>query len=155
MQRDEVEAIGLAGGEPAAQLVLALPDEVVVLRERVEELERRSGVNSSNSSMPPSSDPLASRAERRRAAREAYKRSMRKFGGQPGHQGKTLEMVAPERLDKRVEHLPDCCGCGHVFDGSEEQVDDPVCHQQFELPLIRPLVFEHARLRLRCPACHT
>jgi hypothetical protein len=62
-------------------------------------------------------------------------------------------MVAPELLDKRVEHLPDCCGCGHVFDGSEEQVDDPVCHQQFELPLIRPLVFEHARLRLRCPAC--
>ena len=36
---------------------------------------------------PPSSDPPKSRAERRRAAREAYKRSMRKSGGQPGHEG--------------------------------------------------------------------
>jgi hypothetical protein len=84
-------------------------------------------------------------------AREAYKRSIRKAGGQPGHQGKTRELVGPERLDKGVLHLPGCCGCGHVFDGSEERVGDPVCHQQFELPVIRPLVFEHARLRLRLP----
>ena len=56
-------------------------------------------------------------------------------------------------MNERREHLPDCCGCGHVFDGSEERVGDPVCHQQFELPVIVPLVFEHARVRLRCPAC--
>ena len=78
---------------------------------------------------------------------------MRKSGGQPGHEGKTRELVAPGRVDERVEHLPDCCGCGHEFDGSEERVGDPVCHQQWELPAVRPLVFEHARLRLRCPAC--
>jgi hypothetical protein len=76
---------------------------------------------------------------------------MRKAGGQPGHQGKSRELVGPKRLDKGVLHLPGCCGCGHVFDGSEERVGDPVCHQQFELPVIRPLVFEHARLRLRLP----
>lgn len=52
-----------------------------------------------------------------------------------------------------MEHLPDACDCGHVFDGSEEQVGDPVVHQQYELPVIVPLVFEHARLRLLCPAC--
>ena len=56
-------------------------------------------------------------------------------------------------VDDCREHLPDCCGCGHVFDGSEERVGDPVRHQQFELPVVRPLVFEHARVRLRCPAC--
>ena len=56
-------------------------------------------------------------------------------------------------MNKRVEHLPDCCGCGLVFDGGEERVGDPVCHQQYELPVIVPLVFEHARVRLRCPAC--
>jgi len=134
-------------------VVRALIDEVVVLRERVEELERRVGQNSGNSDNPPSSDRPAPRAERRRAAREAYKRSMRKSGGQPGHQGKTREMVAPERVDKHFEHLPDCCDCGHVFDGSEERVGDPVCHQQFELALVRPLVFEQQRVRLRCPAC--
>jgi transposase len=136
-------------------VVRALIDEVVVLRERVEELERRVGQNSGNSDNPPSSDRPAPRAERRRAAREAYKRSMRKSGGQSGHQGKTRERVAPERVDKHFEHLPDCCDCGHVFDGSEERVGDPVCHQQFELPPVRPLVFEQQRVRLLCPACAT
>jgi transposase len=153
MRREEVEAIALAGGEPARELLIALADQVAVLLERVEELERRDKRDSSNSSNPPSSDPPKSRAERRRAAREAYKRSMRKSGGQPGHEGKARELVAPERVDDCREHLPDCCGCGHVFDGSEERVGDPVRHQQFELPVVRPLVFEHARVRLRCPAC--
>jgi len=153
MRREEVEAVGVAGGEPAGRLVLSLLDEVVQLRARVEEFERRVGQNSGNSDLPPSSDLPKSRAERRRAAREAYKRSMRKSGGQPGHQGKTRELVAPERLDDRVAHLPDACDCGHVFDGSEQPVGDPVVHQQYELPVIVPLVVEHARVRLLCPAC--
>jgi transposase len=153
MRREEVEAIALAGGEPARELVLALLDRVVAHEVRLEELEGRVGRDSSNSDSPPSSDPPKSRAERRRKAREAYKRSMRKSGGQPGHQGKTRELVAPERLDDHVEHLPDACDCGHVFDGSEQRVGDPVVHQQYELPVIAPLVFEHARLRLLCPAC--
>jgi transposase len=153
MRREEVEAVAVAGGEPARELVLALLDRVAAQELRLEELERRVGRNSGNSDMPPSSDPPKSRAERRRAAREAYKRSMRKSGGQPGHQGKTREMVAPERLDDRVEHLPDACDCGRVFDGGEERLGDPVVHQQFELPVIVPLVFEHARVRLLCPAC--
>ncbi len=153
MRGEEIEAVVRAGGEPACEVVRALIDEVVVLRERVEELERRVGQNSGNSDNPPGSDRPASRAERRRAAKEAYKRSMRKSGGQPGHQGKTRELVARTRIDKHVEHLPDRCDCGHVFDGSEERVGDPVSHQQFELPVIRPLVFEHLRLRLCCPVC--
>jgi transposase len=78
---------------------------------------------------------------------------MRKFGGQPGHEGKTRELVTPGRVDERVEHLPDCCGCGHEFDGSEQRVGDPVIHQQWELPVIGPLVFEHQRLRQACPGC--
>jgi transposase len=154
--REEIEAVALAGGEPARQLVISLLDqvaEIVVLRERIDELERQINRDSGNSSMPPSSDPPKSRAERRRLAREAYKRSMRNTGGQPGHEGKTRELAAPERVDRRFEHVPERCGCGHIFDGGEEPVGDPVCHQQYELPVVRPLVFEHARLRLRCPGC--
>jgi transposase len=144
--REDVEALHAQGVDALLAVIRRFED-------RIEELERKVNRDSGNSSLPPSSDPPASRAERRRAAREAYKRSMRKSGGQPGHQGKSRELVAPERLDGRVGHLPDRCGCGREFDGSEERVGDPVCHQQFELPVIVPLVFEHARLRLRCPAC--
>ena len=156
MRREELEAIASAGGEPARELMISLLDQVAeigVLRERIGELERRAGRDSQNSSMAPSSDRPRSRAERRAAAREAYKRSMRKSGGQPGHEGKTRELAAPERVDERLVHLPDCCGCGHEFDGAERQVGDPVVHQQWELPVIRPLVFEHSRLRLACPRC--
>jgi transposase len=84
-----------------------------------DELERQVDRDSANSSNPPSSDAPKSRAERRRLAREAYKRSMRKSGGQPGHEGKTrdYEMVAPQRIDERRVHLPQRCDCGHEFDG--------------------------------------
>jgi transposase len=139
--------------EELVGLVAGLRAENAALRDRIEELERQVNRNSGNSSMPPSSDPPLSRAERRRRAREAYKRSMRQTGGQPGHQGKAREMVAPERVERRFEHLPERCGCGHLFAGGEERIGEPVVHQQYELPPVRPLVFEHARVRLVCPAC--
>ena len=145
-------AEGLSREELAA-LVVELRVENAALRKRVEELERQVNRNSGNSSMPPSQEPPLSRAERRRQAREAYKRSMRQTGGQPGHQGKSRELVERERVNRRLEHLPERCGCGHRFAGSEPRIGDPVVHQQYELPPVRPLVFEHARLRLECPAC--
>jgi transposase len=131
-----------------------LREENAALRERIEELERRLNRDSRNSSQPPSQDLPKSRAERRREAREKLKElSKRKPGGQPGHEGKHREMAARERVDHRSRHLPDACSCGHRFSGSEERVDDPVVHQQWELPSIRPLVFEYELLRLRCPCC--
>lgn len=167
MRRDEAEAIALAGGQPARALVAELIEQlealtgqvgagieqVATLAAEVEELKRIVDRDSQNSSSPPSSDPPKSRAERRRLAREAYKRSMRKSGGQPGHEGKTRELAAPERVDERRVHLPERCACGHCFDGSEQPIGDPVTHQQYELPVIRPLVIEHSRVRLGCPQC--
>lgn len=79
---------------------------------------------------------------------------MRKSGGQPGHEGKTREMASGERVDERFAHAPrSCSGCGHAFSGAEAPVGDPVVYQQWELPPVRALVFEHSRLRLRCAGC--
>lgn len=147
MKREEFDAIDAEGGMDALFALFA------AMQERIEELERQVSRSSSNSSMPPSSDPPKSRAERRAAAREAYKRSMRNSGGQPGHEGKTREMAAPERVDKRFEQLPGRCECGHAFTGSEERLGDPLVHQVWELPPIRPLIFEHRLHRLACPGC--
>ena len=128
--------------------------ENAVLREEIEELKRRLSQNSSNSSRPPSCDPPLSRAERRRRAREKAKQlSQRKPGAQPGHEGKHRPMVAAQRLDRRTEHLPERCCCGHAFDGSEQRVGDPLFHQRWELPPMRPLVFQYDLIRLRCPCC--
>jgi transposase len=127
-----------------------------VLMRRIEELERESNRTSRNSSLPPSSDPPKTRAERRREAREKLKRmsrEQRKPGGQPGHEGKHRALVGPERVDRQTEHLPEACGCGHCFDGSEQRVGEPVIHQQWELPPVSPLVFQYDLIRLRCPCC--
>ena len=163
MQREEAEAVALAGGEPARELVLALLEQVeripelqnrvVELAGRIEELERQINRNSGNSSMPPSSDPPMTRQERRAEARRRAKESLRRQGGQPGHEGRSREMAPPERVDEIFEHLPVSCDCGHAFDGSEERLGKPLAHQVWELPPIAPLIAEHRRHRLLCPAC--
>ncbi len=153
MRREQAEALALAGGEPARALVAELVEQMAALRAEVEELKRVAGRGSHNSSMPPSSDPPRTRAERRAAAREQFKRSSRKPGAQPGHDGKTRELAAPERVDRRFDHLPAGCSCGHRFDGSEPRLGAPLTHQKWELPHISPLIFEHRLHRLACPGC--
>ncbi|MGH8302260.1 MAG: IS66 family transposase [Steroidobacteraceae bacterium] len=146
--------------ELRAQVAL-LREENVALRARVveqdaaiEELTRKVNRDSRNSSQSPSQDSPKSRAERRREARaKVTELSKRKPGGQPGHEGKHREMTPSERVDHRSAHLPQECPCGHRFTGAEERVDDPVIHQQWELPPIRPLIFQYELLRLRCPCC--
>jgi len=103
--------------------------------------------------LPPSRDSPLTRQQRRALARERAKASLRKPGGQPGHEGKTRELAAPERITQGFDHLPGCCGCGHRFDGQEQRLGEPVVHQKWELPPIEPLIFEHRLWRLRCPGC--
>lgn len=137
------------------ELVLGLLAEVQALRERVDEHDRLLRQDSTNSSKAPSNDPPLTRQQRRALARERAKKDLqrRKAGGQPGHEGKTRELAAPEQIDHSFDHLPVRCGCGHRFDGSEERVGDPACHQKWELPEIVPLIFEHRLHRLLCPEC--
>jgi transposase len=110
-------------------LVAELRAENAVLRERVEELERRVNRDSRYSSQPPSFDPPKSGAERRREAREKLEElSRRKPGGQPGHEGSYRQMAPPEQVDRCTEHRPRVCSCGYSFDGSEQRVGDPLIH---------------------------
>ena len=147
MRRAELEELIERDPNTVVELVLEL-------RAEVEELKRRLGQNSGNSSKPPSSDPPMSRQERRALARKRAKESLRKAGGQPGHEGKHRQMAPPERVDEFFEHRPErCSGCGNGFEGTEQRVGDPLVHQKWELPPIRPLIHEHRLLRLRCQGC--
>ncbi len=152
MQQAEPEAVAMAGGEPARKLLVELQASIKSLQSKVQELEHRINQNSKNSSKPPSSDPPLSRKERRALERKRKKRSSHEAGGQPGHEGKHRQMAPPECVDERFEHLPECCsGCGESFEGIEEQVGDPVVHQQWELPEIERIcsVRETCRLQRR------
>src|SRR5712692_4154041 len=122
---------------------------IYALLERVEELERRLGLNSTNSGKPPSSDGLK-KEPRINSLREP---SGKKSGGQDGHEGKTLRQV--ENPDKVIDPYPQTCtGCGEALgiDASTEYQK----RQVFDLPEPQPLhVTEHRAHRRCCPQCGT
>lgn len=83
------------------------------LMAQVRELEGRLAKNSSNSSKPPGSDGLGKRPK----TSSQRGKSGKKPGGQPGHQGRTLEQVdAPDHV---VTHSPAACACGQSLNEVE------------------------------------
>src|SRR5712671_7815396 len=128
-------------------LIAALHAENAALKARMAELERRLGLNSSNSGKPPSSDGLK-KPVRVKNLREP---SGNKPGGQKGHKGETLRQVAIP--DEVVDHFPPACAtCGVGLDP-----DTSVGHsarQVFDLPKPQPLtVTEHRAHDCECGAC--
>jgi transposase len=141
------------GGEAVIEALRAenvlLRAEVVALTGRLAELERRLGLNSSNSGQPPSSDGLK-KPPRVSSLREP---SGKKTGGQRGHPGETLRRV--ETPDATIDHYPAACGmCGEPL--SAAMATGHVARQVFDLPEPRPLIItEHRVHSCRCAACGT
>jgi transposase len=129
-------------------LIAALMAENSALNARISELERRLGLNSSNSGKPPSSDGLKKPA-RVRSLRE---KSGKKTGGQKGHAGETLRQT-PEP-DKIENHYPaGCAECGAALTREMAQ-EGHAARQVFDLPEPQPLVVtEHRAHTCRCAAC--
>lgn len=132
--------------EELAALVVAQAAEIERLTARVAELERRLGLNSRNSSKPPSSDGLA-----KPPPRSLRKKLGRRPGGQPGSDGQTLRQVGDP--DEVVTYGPRRCGgCGERLAwallgwvAARRQV--------FDLPEVRVRVVEHRLVSCRCPGC--
>ncbi len=144
----------------------ALRIELEALRAKVTALEKLIGRNSSNSSIPPSADPLSERRAQaqNRAARRATKR---KPGKQPGAEGRHLAQVADP--DVVLTHTPTACeGCG--ADLADAPAAGVETRQVFDLPEPGLVCTEHRAQRRRCscgktttarfptqataPACH-
>jgi transposase len=121
--------------------------EMAAMQARIAELERRLGLNSSNSGKPPSSDGLQ-KPVRVSSLRE---RSGKKSGGQKGHPGETL--CRTETPDVIIDHYPpNCAGCGAPL--TEAMVTGFVARQVVDLPEPQPLIItEHRAHGCRCAAC--
>src|SRR6266702_7829151 len=91
--------------------IVQLGSQVVVLADRVAQLERRAGRDSSNSNRPPSSDSPYTKTPRKPADRSLRGRSGRKPGKQPGAPGATLAQV-PDPDHTIVCASATCAGCG-------------------------------------------
>lgn len=139
-----------AGGS-FAWAVRVIWDLLGVVKRQSEEIRRLRALldqTSENSHRPPSSDPPSAPKKERR------QRAKRKAGGQPGHEGKSRRPVPPDRVDKTENVRPDQCENCHeaLFFGFDP---DPVRHQVWDLPPIRPTVTEYRLHALCCPRCGT
>lgn len=129
----------IARQPPEAQAIIRL------LLARIEELEGRLNKNSQNSSQPPSSQHPHAKPPRNKS------RSKRKRGGQPGHAKRERPLISTEDCNDVVPLKPaECRRCGSELSGSDAQ---PLRHQVWELPKIKPIVTEYQRHRLACPCC--
>jgi transposase len=118
------------------------------LSERVADLERRLGKDSSTSSRPPSSDSPYKKKPRDRSLRE---RGGRSRGKQPGAQSSTLRQVASP--DNTVVCAPAACGrCGAGLAGA--RVTGVQKLQEFDItPPPPPRVTEYQVQARACGGC--
>lgn len=134
----EMEIVGLR-----AELA-RMRTESTALTERIQELERRLGLNSRNSAKPPSTDGPG-------VTRRARGKGNRARGGRDGHEGKGRALLSAEDVSAFIDHVPERCRrCGDALVGTDAA---PERIQTIELPPVRPTVEEHRIHSLTCARC--
>ena len=141
--RDEVAALRAANARLRA-VVEAKDTEIAALRAaleagqarqaevirrlelRVAELDRRLGMDSSNSSSPPSKEPLAAKARQRAAQRASLRERspMRRPGGQPGHRGPGWSPRVTRTGPRRLIRLPSAGRAGRGWPAPSRRAGD-------------------------------
>lgn len=116
------------------------------LEKRVAELEAKLGLNSSNSSLPPSSDRGKNP---HRNAKKGIKRKKRKKRKKRRGSGSQRELLPPEQADEFHDHFPAACGgCGRRLPKSPDP--EPRRHQVTDVPEVRPRTDEHRLHAVEC-----
>ena len=151
LTREEIIVVYAGGVEAVIAVIeqlqavgVAQQEEIAALRVRVKALEDRTKMTSRTSSKPPSSDGY------QRPPRSLRQRSGKPVGGQPGHEGTALSLVAaPDRV---IRHQPAVCAtCQASLDavaatGYERR-------QVLDLPPLRLEVVEHRAETKTCLRC--
>lgn len=128
-------------------VIVGLEQQIAELKQQVQDLKARLDQNSSNSSRPPSTDPIG--VKRKPPAPPSKKRR----GGQKGHPRRLRALVPPGRVASVTDCKPvECRRCGHTLSGEDAE---PRRHPVAELPPIEPEVHEYRLHRLCCPHRHT
>lgn len=114
-------------------------------------LQEKNKTNSKNSSLPPSRDKV-SKNKSNAKRNEQRKKNRKKQGGQPGHQKHERTLLPQDKVDHTVNCIPsNVCSCG-----GEVTVDFNINrrHQQYEFPVIKPIVTEYKIYSGSCDQCN-
>jgi transposase len=127
----------------------ALEARVAELEALVRELTAKLGRNASNSSTPPSANPLGAPKP------VVKKKTGRKRGAQPGHPPHLKQLLPPARLKDTVVFVPERCHtCAALLPASSSADDPPPTrHQVIDLPANPVEVVEFQGQARRCPCC--
>jgi transposase len=135
--------------EDALTLVAQQQEQIRQIQQQLADTKAKLNTNSSNSSLPPSSDRFHSKRRPPRPLDQPAK----KRGGQPGHCRQQRLLVPVDQVREIIPCIPSACRrCGRPLTGNDPA---PLRHQVAELPIVVPDVLEYQLHRLRCPCCHT
>jgi transposase len=135
--------------DDALALIARQKEQLRQLQQQLADAQARLNTNSSNSSLPPSSD----RFHGKRRPPAPPQQPGKKRGGQPGHPRQQRPLVGSDRVRPIIPCRPTTCRrCGKPLAGNDL---DPLRHQVAELPVVVPDVVEYQLHRLTCPCCHT
>lgn len=125
-----------------AAIIVKLEARISDLEEEVHQLKHPK--NSNTGSVPPSK-------EDNRKNRSLRGKSGKKSGGQPGHEGSTLQFsLAP---DHTIKHIPNFCGnCQKDMSSLNEELISK--RQVVDLPIVKPIYTQHECYQRTCSCGH-
>ena len=114
---------------------------------RLKRLEEIIGMNSTNSSKPPSTDNKLTKSKK-----PSTINSKKKRGAQGGHKGKNLKIVAmPDKIEQLLPTHCICCNKSLKKNNSLKYEK----RQLFDLPNVKMQVVEYQAHSIECKKCHT
>ena len=126
------------------QQVASLESQLALALTRIAELQTKLGLNSQNSSKPPSSNPP-------HFQHSPKPPTGKKTGAQPGHKGHKRELAPPQEVTHFISQIP--TQCQHCMLPLTGQDPAPQLHQVIDIAPIKPIITEYQLHKLTCRAC--
>jgi transposase len=132
-------------------IIAELRQRLAALEERIQQLEAQAGRNASNSSIPPSANPLDAPKP------VAKKPTGRSSGAQPGHPPYLRRRLPRERVQHIHDFIPrQCQRCHEPLPALPAPEDpEPTWHQVAELPKLAAEITEYRGHFRTCSCCGT
>lgn len=133
--------------DKSAATIAELNATIAQLQETIRQLNERLNKDSHNSSKPPSSDGY-----KKPNPHSLRKKTDKKQGAQPGHEGKAMK--AYTKPDRTVPHVPSQCnGCPRLQTCMKERAHIRESRTTVDVKIVRDVV-KHDVIDMSCCPCH-